>query len=449
MIRLVLCDLKDHAATWIGALIVAIGCGYIGGWVVSLQATADFYVGGMHWSLQNAATMMLVFSVVAGVAVLMSASSLTVSMQRRSYALWQLANVSPRKVILVVLVQLAIVALFGAMCGTLITAVTFEALFPWVFSAQSIFEQVEPHAGILRMPAVWLVVAAVFFAGGIRSAVSAGRTPPLTALREPEVKAKGITWLRVLLFASLIACVFFVYTVMVDSTPYDASSWAVLVPVLSAAAFTSVAPLFFSLLLTAWTALVPQKRWIAWYLARRNARYGFSTSTSVETPIMMGFGLVAGLFSVLNVFAEYDRSQGISDTSGWSLDLTTGLIVLGGPVLLCAIGAAISVAMSSRSRNRDVALLTACGSQTSTMVVEAVCEALIHAVTAILVGMISVVVSVAIVAHALGLPLLQGVTFEAGIIVSLVGFALVLIATLVPTLSALNGETAAVLAMRE
>ena len=31
MMRLVFSDLRDHAATWIGTFLVAVGCGYIGG----------------------------------------------------------------------------------------------------------------------------------------------------------------------------------------------------------------------------------------------------------------------------------------------------------------------------------------------------------------------------------------------------------------------------------
>ena len=37
MMRLVFSDLRDHAATWIGAFLVAVGCGYIGGWAVSIE----------------------------------------------------------------------------------------------------------------------------------------------------------------------------------------------------------------------------------------------------------------------------------------------------------------------------------------------------------------------------------------------------------------------------
>lgn len=79
MIRLVFLDLRDHAATWIGAFAVAVACGYIGGWVVSLAVTAEPYpnLRDLGWSI-------LLFSSVAAIAVLMTTANLTVSAQRRS-----------------------------------------------------------------------------------------------------------------------------------------------------------------------------------------------------------------------------------------------------------------------------------------------------------------------------------------------------------------------------
>ena len=47
------------------------------------------------------------------------------------------------------------------------------------------------------------------------------------------------------------------------------------------------------------------------------------------------------------------------------------------------------------------------------------------------------------------MPLFTGLSFAEGLVVSLVGFALVLVATLVPTCTALRQETAAVLSAQE
>ena len=442
MMRLVFSDLRDHAVTWLGAFFVAVGCGYIGGWAESIEATATAYR-----NLQNVSSVVIAFSVVAAVIVLASAANLTVSVQRRSYALWQLANVKPRLVSAVVLAQLAVVSVAGAACGTLLTAVTFVPLFPLVFGARGEYAQVVPEAGTTMMPTVWLVVTGVFLLGGLKGARSAGATPPLAVLREPEPKRAGMTWMRALLFVGLAVCTGWVVSIMVGSTPDVVMNYSLYVPILMVATVAPLAPLVFSALLRAWTALVPQARWNAWYLARHTARFGLSASTSVETPVMVGFGLVAGIYSSVGVWGEWTRLQGNADFNG--IDFTLALLMFGGPILLCAIGAAVSVVMTSRSRTCDVALLIASGARPQTMLGAAVCEALIHAVTATLVGAATVVASNAVIAYAVGLPLFANLAFGEGLVVSLAGFVLVLAATLVPTCAALNKEPASVLTLQE
>ena len=65
MMRLVFSDLRDHAATWIGAFLVAVGCGYIGGWAVSIEASAETFD-----VLRSVGSVVIAFSSVAAVAVL-------------------------------------------------------------------------------------------------------------------------------------------------------------------------------------------------------------------------------------------------------------------------------------------------------------------------------------------------------------------------------------------
>ena len=443
MIRLVLCDLRDHAATWTGAFLVAVACGFIGGFAASLMATARTYP-----NTEPLAASVLVFSSVAAVAVLVPAAGLTVAAQRRSYALWQLANVGPRRVTAVVLAQLAVVAMLGAVAGTLIEAVSFAPLFPLVFSSPQYqpIDHVVPDAGLPFMPAVWLVVACVFLVGGSKGARSAGRTPPLDALREPEPARKGMTWLRVLLFAGLAFGTGQLAASLLGKD-LDALGNSLFLPLFMAATLVPVAPVVFSSLLGVWTSLVPQGRSCAWCLARHTARFGLLASTSVETPIMVGFGLVAGIFSLSSSLTAVIRQQG--STFNASLDFTSAILLLGGPILLCAVGAAVSVVMSSKTCTRDVALLVASGARPGTLLGAAVCEALIHAVTATLVGAAVVVASNAVVAYAVGLPLFANLAFGEGLVVSLAGFALVLAATLVPTCAALGRAPAAVLAAGE
>lgn len=441
MMRLAFSDLRDHAATWIGAFLVAVGCGYIGGWAVSIEASAETFD-----VLRSVGSVVIAFSSVAAVAVLALTANLTVDTQRRSYALWQLANMKPRLVSAVVLVQLVVVAVLGAICGTLLTTITFPPLFPWVFGARVEYAQAVPRVGAALMPFVWLAVAGTFLCGGLKGARSAGRTSPLAVLRESKPRRAGMTWMRVLLFAGLAIGAWQVAAIMIGSVPGVVMNWSLYLPILTTAGIAAVGPLAFAAILKAWTSVVPQSRWNAWYVARHTARFGLSASTSVETPIMVGFGLVAGIYSVMSIWADYSGQHGMTFTG---LDWTAAILMLGGPVLLCAIGAAVSVVMTSKSRTRDVALLIAGGARPRTLLAAAACEAFIHAVTATLAGMAAVAVSNVVTAYAVGMPLFDGLAFGEGLAVSLAGFALVLAATLVPTLAALGKEPATVLAMGE
>lgn len=443
MIRLVFSDLRDNCAIWVGAFIIAVVCGYIGGWAASIEATSATYE-----NLRSFSIAVIAFSSLAALPVLASASNLTVSAQRRSYALWQLANVKPRFVSFVVLIQLAVVAVLGAACGTLLEALTFAPFFPWVFSSYDPPANVQIKLGENLMPVVWFVVAAIFIVGGMKGAVSAGKTPPLTVLREPEPKRIKMSVLRVLLFIGLAVLTCALAISMEGSEPGTGLEFSLYMPILVTATVTPLAPLLCSALMKAWTSLVPRTRWNAWFLARRTASYGLSTSTSVETPVIVGFGLIAGVFSLSAVMGSYVQERNMSGYST-TLDWTSSVLLLGGPVLLCAVGAAVSVIMSSRSRSRDVSLLIANGAQSRTLVAAAACEALIHVVTATMIGMVCVVVSNAIVAHAVRLPLFADLTFTEGFAISLIGFALILAATLIPTLRALSRETAIALSVQE
>ena len=367
---------------------MAVACGFVGGFAASLIATARTYP-----NTESLAASVIMFSAVAAVAVLASVAGLTVSAQRRSYALWQLANVSPRRVAAVVLAQLAVVAVLGAAVGTSIEAASFAPLFPLVFSSPDYqpIDQVVPDAGLLLMPAVWAAVACVFLVGGARGARSAAKMPPMTALREPEAARKGVTAMR-----ALVSAVLGLGAWQIASSLFGAElralSNSLFLPLLMVATLVPVAPAALSALMAAWTAPVPQRRLHAWYLARRTARYGLAASTSTETPIMVGFALVAGIFSLGGLLEGYIRQQGLTGYSA-TLDWTSSVLLLGGPVLLCAVGAAASVVMTSKTRTRDVALLVAAGARPGTLLAAAACEALVHAVTATLAGMAVVIAS--------------------------------------------------------
>jgi len=132
-----------------------------------------------------------------------------------------------------------------------------------------------------------------------------------------------------------------------------------------------------------------------------------------------------------------------------ALQTGTVLLVLGGPLLLSLTGAAVTVAMSGRARQREFALVQAAGGTQGTVLLAAVCEAVVYAVTALIPGAFSVAVTGlagAWVVH--GQVSDAAPSFAVGPVLAItgVGFLLVLVATVVPTGLALRQPVPASLA---
>ena len=285
------------------------------------------------------------------------------------------------------------------------------------------------------MPIVWLGVACIFLFGGLNAARTAGRTTPLQALTSQPLKKLDMTWIRLLLFAVLLTItVWFSYSIIVDG-PNNGMDRSIYLPILLVGTLVPIAPVLFLLFMRIWTLLVPQ-RCVVWFLARRMALYNFSLSTSVQTPIMVGFGMVAGILTIINTMKHYAMDIGITNFNG--LDLTSTILAMGGPILLSAVGAAASIGMTARSRISDVKLLAISGASPRTLILAAICETFIHSANATFVGIIAVAASNYIVSKGLMVPPFVDITITDGLVVSLLGFIMIAITVLTPTVFALS-----------
>ena len=118
--------------------------------------------------------------------------------------------------------------------------------------------------------------------------------------------------------------------------------------------------------------------------------------------------------------------------------MTSTILVMGGPILLSAVGAAASIGMTARSRISDVKLLAISGASPHTLILAAICETFIHSANATFVGIIAVAASNYIVSKGLMIPPFVDITITDGLIVSLLGFIMIAITVLTPTLFALS-----------
>lgn len=442
MMHLVFAEFRRNAATWAGAFAVAVACGFVGGWGASILATARAQTSLGFWG-----GMVLAFSAPSAAAAVSSVSRLAVVAQRRSFALWQLANVSPRLIARIVRAQLAAVGFVGAAFGTLLETASVRPLFPLVFCSP--YYQTISHTtvdvGLPLMPWIWLGSAAVFVLGGARSARLAGTTPPIAALQaadddplpssHPGTRPHGARIRRTA--AALVLMVMFglASSSLYGADPASSSQWGIspFLPLLASAAFAVAAPLLLPSLFAAWSRPIPQ-RCTPWMLARASACHSLTSSTAMEVPIAVGIGVVCGVSSISDTLQEYIARNGIVDMAA-SLDFTSTLLLFGGPVILCAVGAASSVIMTSHALTNDARLLAACGARRTTIVAARVLEVVAHTVNALIAGLLIALASDAVVSTAAGLPALCGFSPIPAMAIAALGLLLLASSMLIPTVA--------------
>lgn len=444
MIALVISDLRANTRVWIGILLVAAAASFAAGIGAGLLETANAYDGNTRQSLQNASSPVLIFSGFTALVVLSSTANLTVSLQRRSYALWQILNVRPILVALVVEAQLALIALVGAAVGTVAALFAFDSVFDFLFASWNFSTPIQPQASEPALLAVILAIVGVVVLSGLRGARNAALTSPLQALTEPEPPRIRMTWIRYLLTALAMASTYGLVSMMATGDIQTVTSTSILIAPAIVMIFAAAGPLLLPLTLRAWTWILPARASTAWYLARHAARYRVTQSTATISPLLVGIGLTGGIYTCIAILAEYVRRQS-GDASGYVLEPGQAVMLLGGPLLIAGIGAAVTVFMSGGARQREVALLQAAGSSPRQITIAAILEALIYAVTAAILALITIIITAIIVSSSLGMPL-TSIHWPSIAIVTVFGFALILIAALSPTVSALRQDVARTLA---
>lgn len=446
MIRLVVSDLVAHARVWLGILAVATAAGLVGGVAAGLLDTGNAYGGLVQEGLSSASGAVIMFTVITALIVLSSTANLTVALQRRSYALWLLVGISPGLVALVVLAQLGLVGAVGALIGCAVAVPVFPVFFAWVFRSWDTMQGVDVHLGAGSICMVSVVIAATAIVGGLRGARRAGRTPPIEALRDPEPPRVAMGWFRVLVTLAVLGTTAGLIANLDPRQPLGAfAGKATLVTPLIAATFAAAGPVFFPLVLRAWTSLVPARASASWFLARNSARYRLSHSTAAIGPLMVAVALTGGLYTLAATLSVAQIAR-TGTSAGNDLAPEGVVLLLGGPLLLSAVAAAATVFMSGNAREREFALIRAAGTTPAVIVRVAVWEAVVFAVTATLLGLAATVLGGFAIAWALALPV-PVVSLPAVGVVAGGGFALILLATVVPTVAALRHEVPRLLAV--
>lgn len=445
MIRLILSDLGAHARVWLGTLAVTIATGFVAAVAAGLIETGIAYGGRVQEGLGSTSSVVIIFTTVTALIVLSSTANLTVALQQRSYALWQLVGIRPAFVGLVVLAQLGIVGIVGAVIGCLIAVPSIGPLFAWSFTDWPTMQGVEVELTIIGALLVAAGIVAVIVMGGLRGARRASRTPPIEALRDPEPPRIKMGWLRIVLTAGMIAASVGMSAGMNGARFSQISGMAPLLTPLIAGVLAAGGPILYPLALRAWTSLLPARASASWFLARNSARFRLSQSSAAIGPLMVAIALAGGLYTSGATLAAA-QAERTGNAEGFDLAPEGVVILLGGPLLLSAIGAAATVFMSGHAREREFALIQAAGSTQAAIVLTAIWEAVIYTVTAAVLGTAATVAGGLIVAAALSLPF-PSVSFATLGLIAGGGFALILAAAVAPTAATLRHEIPRTLAV--
>lgn len=440
MIRLVCAELKAGWTAWVGVICVAAVAALAFSLAISMLETGIHAGAEYLEGFSGGAAAVLMFSTPAAAAVTAAIARLAVDLGRPSYARWQLSGVGPAQTASIVLVQLAATGFAGGVLGFGAATLLVEPVIHAAFSDGSGgYSEIPIVTGWLTAGVAIPATVGVVLVSGVRAARSAGRTPPLAALREPEPQAKRMRWWRWIVLAGVSAGVsagaaWFFAAMFGARSISQFMTTAPLVPVVLAVVIVTAGPVLYPLVLRAWTGLVPARTSSSWYLARHQARYHLSRSTASITPLFMGAALLGGLFTMA---ATLDASMRAGGERGVTLGIAQVAIMIGGPVLLSAVGAAVVVFMSNRTQGNEQALLLASGAGSGTVLAAAAWQAVIHVVTASLLAA-GVLVATALVNGAAVARFVPGVpVVDAGYALALAGggLALTLVATTLPVVA--------------
>ncbi|WP_033337725.1 ABC transporter permease family protein [Catenuloplanes japonicus] len=424
MLTLIVRDFAANLRIWVGALLVAAATAAVGT-VVAAEIQTAVEIGGMPGlALASVSGTVLLFGTVAAMIVLSSVTTLTVSLQQRAYALWQLIGIRPGHVRLVVTAQLVIVAVLGGIAGCLAAAPGLPALFRFVFADATGMPEIHPRFGVVAALGVLAFVVTVVLTAGGRAARRAAGTAPIDLLRRPDTPDAGLgagRWIAGLTSLALA-------TLMISTLPSDPEKLTTplmaLAP-LTAGALAAFGPVYLAPLIRLWTALVPARVSGAWFLARHTTADHLSRSTAAISPLMVAVALAGGLYA----------ADGTANT-GPGLSAGTAVLLAGGPLLLSVLGAAVTVLMSGQLRSRESALVRAAGATTATVLGAAAAEAVIYAVTATALGAIAVAVTAIAGGLAAGVVPSPGLAATGTVAAS--GLLLMTVATVAPAAAALR-----------
>ena len=389
---------------------------------------------------------MYFYSAMVAIPVVAVVGQSCVQALRTSWARWRLAGALPRQVLASVVATVAVLGAVACVPGILVGLAVdqpfAEVLTRMAAQRMGRIEVVQTPATV-ALTVVSVVGIAVI--GAIGPARSAVRTPATEAVRTaspvPVRRRMGVArWVLAGAWALMCAGQLLVALLVrpgeiIDGLPTGGGQ-AALASFLLAVLAVLVAPVLVPGLLRAWSAPLGRIGRLgglggSWLIARRSALWRSSLAASAIALLSLAFSFAAVLVTNLGVARAVIRAAHLHAV----LDQTDSLALASILGAMALLGAIAVVAMASRSRQREIAVLRCAGTTIGRVRAQVVIEAGLYVGTALIISIVPTAVTAAgealFLARA-GLPFLPRPAVGTLALVALASFAALTAVLLAP-----------------
>ena len=393
-----------------------------------------------------------IYSALVAIPVVAVVGQSCVQALRTNWARWRLAGAVPRQVFLSVIMTIATLGLVSCIPGILVGILvdqTFSSILTRIASEKMGAIEVIQTPTTILFTAVSVVGIAVL--GAFGPARTAVKVPATEAIREMSLSIRrmsltrwGLGALWSLICAAQLFLAFTIQPQKVDDGLPAGGGQAMLAAILISILSVIIAPALVPGLLKVWSLPLAHLGG-PWLVARRSTSWRASLSGSAVALLGLGFSFTAALMTNLYTTESVVASAHLPNKIN-QLDTLVMIAILG---LIALLGAIAVVAMTSRSRQREFAILRCGGSTIKQIRAQAVIESLLYTCTALLLSSVPLIVTAvgeALFFHKAGLDFLPDPAIGPLMVVASVSFislSIVLLAPVKKAYSAPIGHTLA------
>lgn len=393
-----------------------------------------------------------IYSALVAIPVVAVVGQSCVQALRTNWARWRLAGAVPRQVFLSVIMTIATLGLVSCIPGILVGILvdqTFSSILTRIASEKMGAIEVIQTPTTILFTAVSVVGIAVL--GAFGPARTAVKVPATEAIREMSLSIRrmsltrwGLGALWSLICAAQLFLAFTIQPQKIDDGLPAGGGQAMLAAILISILSVIIAPALVPGLLKVWSLPLAHLGG-PWLVARRSTSWRASLSGSAVALLGLGFSFTAALMTNLYTTESVVASAHLPNKIN-QLDTLVMIAILG---LIALLGAIAVVAMTSRSRQREFAILRCGGSTIEQIRAQAVIESLLYTCTALLLSGVPLIVTAvgeALFFHKAGLDFLPDPAIGPLMVVASVSFislSIVLLAPVKKAYSAPIGHTLA------